>query len=316
MKSDRLVSLMLLLQARSPRSARELSRTLEVSTRTIYRDVDALSAAGVPVYAERGSSGGIVLSEGYRQAITQFSTDELHALFLAAADPLAELGVGGHERALHKLAGALPDLQRRAAEQARRRIFLDHNKWYRAQQNTPLLAALRRCVWDDRQVRLRYRDRIGAQTERVVDPFGLVSKAGVWYLIARNGDDGEMRTFRVERIAGADELDTQFARPAEFDLEQHWRDAMRAVERPSEIFEATLVVRADSIELVTSFWECETIEDAPHGRTVRVRFSSHEVALSQIAGWGNRVRVIDPAHLRDGAIEHARAILAAYEVGV
>ncbi|HKU67997.1 MAG TPA: HTH domain-containing protein, partial [Candidatus Baltobacteraceae bacterium] len=149
MKSDRLVSLLLMLQARSPRSARELAQALEVSARTIYRDVEALSVSGVPVYAERGSSGGIALADGYRRAITQFSTEELHALFLAAADPLAELGVTGHQRALDKLAGALPDLQRRAAQQARQRILLDHNRWYRLEQPAALLAVLRRAVWED-----------------------------------------------------------------------------------------------------------------------------------------------------------------------
>src|SRR5579871_5272065 len=111
MKSDRLLSMLLMLQARSPRSARELADALEVSKRTVYRDMESLGAAGVPVYAERGSSGGIALAEGYRQAITRFNTDELHALFLAASDPLSELGVSGHKGALHKLAGALPDLQ-------------------------------------------------------------------------------------------------------------------------------------------------------------------------------------------------------------
>ncbi|HET9097422.1 MAG TPA: WYL domain-containing protein, partial [Candidatus Baltobacteraceae bacterium] len=210
MKSDRLVSLLLLLQARSPRCARELAQALEVSARTIYRDVEALSLSGVPVYAERGSTGGIALAEGYRKAITQFSTEELHALFLAAADPLAELGVTGHARALDKLSGALPDLQRRAAQQARQRILLDHNRWYRLEQPTALLAVLRRAVWEDRQVSIRYRDRNGAQTERTIDPYGLVSKAGVWYLVARQ-QDGDFRTFRVERVAHGEELPSRFA---------------------------------------------------------------------------------------------------------
>jgi predicted DNA-binding transcriptional regulator YafY len=311
MKSDRLISLLLLLQARSPRSARELSETLEVSMRTVYRDVEALSFAGVPVYAERGSAGGILLAEGYRQAITQFSTDELHALFLAAADPLTELGVSGHKGALHKLAGALPDLQRRAAEQARQRILLDHNKWYRAQQPGPLLAALRRAVWDDRRVRIHYRDRNGTPTERVVDPLGLVSKAGIWYLIARQ-ENGEMRTFRAERILQADELPAQFTRPADFDLEAHWRSSMSAVERPVDTYDVLLFVAHDELEMITGFYETQVVSEEPDGKTVRVRFPGQRVALWQVAGWGARVRAIDPPDLRTALIEHAHEMLRAY----
>jgi len=311
MKSDRMVSLLLLLQARSPRSARELANTLEVSMRTVYRDVEALSWAGVPVYAERGSSGGIMLAEGYRKAITQFSTEELHALFLAAADPLAELGVSAHARALDKLEGALPDLQRRAAQQARQRILLDHNRWYRAAQPAPLLAALRRAVWDDRQVRMRYRDRAGASTDRVIDPFGLVSKAGVWYLIAREAN-GDMRTFRAERIVDAEELPTQFTRPDGFDLEAHWRSSTAAMERPSEAYDATLFVPSDEMEAITGFYESEPIEDRDGGKVLRIHFPAYRVALWQVAGWGPRVRVIAPAELRDAVIEQAHETLRAY----
>lgn len=311
MKSDRLVSLLLLLQARSPRSARELADALEVSSRTIYRDVEALSLSGVPVYAERGSTGGIVLAEGYRKAITQFSTEELHALFLAAADPLAELGVTGHQRALDKLSGALPDLQRRAAQQARQRILLDHNRWYRLEQPAALLAVLRRAVWEDRQVSIRYRDRNGAQTERTIDPYGLVSKAGVWYLIARQ-QDGEFRTFRVERIQNGDDLPSRFARDEKFDLEAHWRSANAALARPAEWYEATLHVATDWCEWVMSYNEHDLVGEDEHGKTLRMRFHSLREAIYQTAAWGPRVRVLEPAELLQALAEHAREMLALY----
>lgn len=312
MKSDRLVSLLLLLQARSPRSARELAQALEVSARTIYRDVEALSLSGVPVYAERGWNGGIALAEGYRKAITQFSTEELNALFLAAADPLAELGVTGHQRALDKLAGALPDLQRRAAQQARQRILLDHNRWYRSEQPTAMLALLRRAVWEDRQVCITYRDRAAKLTERTVDAYGLVSKAGVWYFIARQ-PDGEFRTFRVERIAKADDLISRFTRDGAFDLEAHWRASNAAYQRPAETYEATLHVRHDSLEWVTSFNENEVLSEDEHGKTLRMRFPALRAAVHQIAGWGMNVRVLDPAELLAALADHAREMLARYE---
>jgi predicted DNA-binding transcriptional regulator YafY len=312
MKSDRLVSLLLMLQARSPRSARELADALEVSARTIYRDVEALSLSGVPVYAERGSSGGIALAEGYRKAITQFSTEELHALFLAAADPLAELGVTGHQRALDKLAGALPDLQRRAAQQARQRILLDHNRWYRLEQPAALLAVLRRAVWEDRQIALEYRDRTGAVSQRTIDPYGLVSKAGVWYLIARQ-QDGEYRTFRVERVAKADELPTRFTRDGAFDLEAHWRQSNAALERPMEWYDATLYVVNEMLEWVVSYNDAEVLSADERGKTLRMRFPSFRAAVYQVAGWGKSVRVLTPPELHQALAEHARELLAAYE---
>lgn len=311
MKSDRLVSLLLLLQARSPRSARELAEVLEVSARTIYRDVEALSFSGVPVYAERGSTGGIGLADGYRKAITQFSTEELHALFLAAADPLAELGVTGHQRALDKLSGALPNLQRRAAKQARERILLDHNRWYRVEQPTALLAVLRRSVWEDRQVSIRYRDRKGAMTERTIDPYGLVSKAGVWYLVARQ-QNGEFRTFRAERIANAQELTSCFSRDDKFDLETHWRATNAAMQRPVEWYEATLHVLSEAAEWVMSYNEHEVLAEDEHGKTLRMRFHTLRVAVSQIAGWGASVRALAPPELLQALAEHAREMLAMY----
>ncbi len=311
MKSDRLVSLLLLLQSRSPRSARDLSLALEVSARTIYRDVEALSLSGVPVYAERGSAGGIALAEGYRKAITQFSTEELHALFLAAADPLAELGVTGHRRALDKLAGALPDLQRRAAQQARQRILLDHNRWYRLEQPAALLSVLRRAVWEDRQLSIHYRDRTGSITQRTIDPYGLVSKAGVWYLIARQ-TDGEYRTFRAERIAHADESAARFTRDEHFDLEAHWRDSNAALQRPTEWHEATLYVPNDSLEWVMSSHDSAVLSEDEHGKTIRMRFPSFGVAVYQIAGWGAAVRALEPPELLQALGRHARELLARY----
>lgn len=283
--------------------------------RTIYRDVEALSTAGVPIYAERGSNGGIVLADGYRQAIAQFSTDELHALFVTATDPLADLGVRGHEYALHKLEGALPELQRRAARKARERVLLDHNRWYRTQQPAEVLAALRRAVWDERRLRMQYRDRIGTDTTRAIEPLGLVSKAGIWYVIART-PEGEMRTFRADRIVGIEDLPERFERPADFDLEAYWRSSQTAMERPAETYEAVLDVQTDALEMVGSFWECETVAEHENGKTLRVKFPSQRSALTSIAGWGAQVRVIHPDEMRAAVIDYARELLRAYSAEV
>lgn len=313
MKSERLVSLMLLLQGRNRRSARELAQALEVSMRTIYRDVEALAAAGVPLYAERGSGGGIILSDGYRQAIAQFSSDELNALFAAATDPLADLGVNAHQRALHKLEGALPDLQRRAAQKVRQRVLLDHNRWYRTQQPAEVLATLRRAVWDDRKIELQYRDRTGAETTRTVDPLGLVSKAGVWYLIARDAN-GEERTFRAERIVTAKELPERFTRPESFDLGAYWIASQAAMQSGADPYEVTLRAQNDAVDMIVSFWNAQIVDHGDGEKTLRVRFPSQSAAVSQITGWGTRVRIVEPRDLLDAAIAHLREALASYEL--
>lgn len=312
MKSERLVSLLLLLQSRSPRPARELAQAMGVSMRTIYRDVETLGMSGVPVYAERGNTGGIALSDGYRRAIAQFSTDELHALFVSASDPLAEIGVTGHNLALHKIKGALPDLQQRAADKARQRILIDHVKWYRPRQPAEVLATLRRAVWDDRVVRITYRDRAGTETTRTIEPLGLVAKAGVWYAVSRA--NGELRSFRAERILDVQETGDSFTRPPEFDLEVYWRSSMSAFEHFSDQpFDAELLVEADSIEMLTAYFPYEMLEDRGTERLVRVQFPSQAVAVSQVMMLSTRVKRISPAALHDAVMERARRFVAALE---
>ncbi|HYZ16815.1 MAG TPA: WYL domain-containing protein [Candidatus Acidoferrum sp.] len=310
MRSDRLLSLLLLLQARNPRSARELATLLEVTPRTIYRDVDALSAAGVPVYVERGAGGGIALPDGYRQSLAHFSIDELHALFVASAQPLHDLGFAGPAAALSKIEGALSDGARRDAAKARERVLLDQNKWNRAEQPGAVLAAVRRALWDDRRLRMRYRDRVGTTSERVIEPLGLVAKAGVWYVVARE-PKGELRTFRAERIVSVEELAERFVRPADFDLERHWFAATAALERPTETFDVTVRVRADETGPV-SYWEARLVSDEGERKTYLVRFPGEDAALFQIVAWGARAEVLEPASLRAAAILRAKELLALY----
>ena len=314
MKADRLISLLLLLQSRRRCTARLLAETLEVSERTIYRDVDALGAAGVPVYADRGSNGGIALADGYRRALTHFNEDEIRALFVSGASPLADLGLDhGLDRALEKLRGGLVEVQRRAAEEARSRIHLDQRRWNQEEPSRELLTALRRAVWDDRRLKMRYEDRNRKATTRTIDPLGLVSKAGVWYAIARC--DGEMRSFRVDRIAAIEELPGRFERPAGFDLERYWSESTRrfARESRSETCVATMCVRVEALERVTtSYWPNEIVSSNGDEAIVRVTFSGEEVAVFQSIAWADCVRIVEPAALRDAVVARARQVLDGY----
>src|SRR5689334_16595189 len=190
MRADRLLSIMLLLQVHRRITARELARRLEVSERTIHRDMDALGAAGIPIYAERGVGGGWALAEAYQTNLTGLNEAEIQALFLATPPQLlADLGLRqAADAALIKLLAALPAISRRDAEFARQRIHVDGAGWLRAREAVPFLAAIQEALWQDRKLRLTYQRADDTTVERLVDPLGLVAKSSVWYLVA--GVDG------------------------------------------------------------------------------------------------------------------------------
>ncbi len=313
MKADRLISLLLLLQSRRQCSARLLAEHLEVSERTIYRDVDALSAAGVPVYAERGSTGGIALADGYRRALTNFDEDEVRALFVSGASSLADLGLErGLSRALEKLRGGLADVHRRAADKSRSRIHLDQRRWNQPEPPRMLLTTLRRAVWDDRRLRIRYEDRNKALTTRTVDPLGLVSKAGVWYLIARCNDD--LRSFRVERVRSAAELAERFERPHDFDLERYWRESSARFNELSRSADCIVTLRAanDALQRITFYWPAEIVTRGSRESLVRLTFPGDEVALFQALAWSDVATLLEPVELRDAVVTRARQALMRY----
>ncbi|MGZ3516320.1 MAG: helix-turn-helix transcriptional regulator [Vulcanimicrobiaceae bacterium] len=315
MKADRLIALLLLLQNAERRTAQELAAALEVSQRTIYRDVDALAVAGVPVLADRGPAGGISLSAGYRKALTHLAEEEIRALFVANTAVLADLGLGsGLDRALDKLRGTFSDAQRRAAEKVRGRIYIDQRRWNQGDPPVEKLALLHRAVWDDRRVRLEYEDRQRALSTRAVDPFGLVSKAGVWYLVARTQEG--YRSFRIDRIRDVVELQERFERPADFDLDEHWRaTTMQMVEKQPRGLTVTLRASPDAIDDVCSYWPYERV-DSDDALTVRMSFSSEEAALRNCVMWGAGVEILDSPALCEAVIAHARKILARYEQAV
>jgi predicted DNA-binding transcriptional regulator YafY len=303
---------MLLLQGSHRMTARELATNLEVSIRTVYRDVDALCESGVPIHMERGPLGGIVLADDYRRALAQFTSDELESLFASGPGPMLDLGIRAHPQALRKLLGALPGPQRRAAEASRDRLLLDHNRWGRGEQPTSLLAQLRRACERERRVSVRYRDRTRSVTERVVDPLALVAKAGVWYLIAREHEKG-YRTFRVERMLAVEELAETFVRPADFNLEAHWSASVASIENASESsYDVVVRVRTEAIARLTSFWKNETLAEDADTTTVRIEFPSREMAAVQMLVLGQALEIVSPADLPSVIVEYARSALERY----
>src|SRR5690349_22984212 len=237
MRGDRLVALLMLLQARRRMTARALAAELEVSERTIYRDMDALSAAGVPVVAERGPQGGCALLDGYRTDLTGMTEGEIQALFLAGgAGPLADLGWQDAGKAARlKLAAALPAARRAGLEQMRLRLHLDTAGWAEAEEPVPCLPAIQEALLHDRRLRFAYSRGDGRAVKRHVEPYGLVAKGTVWYLVGGLVQQAPVygvarvqaarkpiHVYRVSRMGDARVTDETFTRPEHFDLPAYW----------------------------------------------------------------------------------------------
>lgn len=225
MRASRLISLLLLLQNRGRMTAYQLADELEVSVRTVYRDVEALGTAGIPLYGDAGHGGGYQLLDGYRTRLTGLTADEAQAVFLAGLPgPAAELGLGEMlATAQLKLRAALPAALREQAGRIQERFHLDAPGWYGNVDEAPHLAAVAAAVWDRHAVWVRYRRwKAPIEVERRLEPYGLVLKAGRWYLVAAAGG-GTTRTYRVDKIIELRSLDEQFESPAGFDLVTYWR---------------------------------------------------------------------------------------------
>jgi predicted DNA-binding transcriptional regulator YafY len=224
MRASRLVSIVLLLQTRGRITADALAAQLRVSVRTIYRDIEALQASGVPLYGEAGHDGGYRLVGGYRTQLTGLTPDEAAALWLMALPgPAGELGMAdAAATASVKVRAALREELRRGADTVSQRVHIDPAGWYQEPIDTPFLGVIADAVWRQQRVRVRYRRwKAPDEVERVLDPYGLVLKSGRWYVVAASG--GDVRTYRISEVLEAAPLPEYFDRPTGFDLPGHWR---------------------------------------------------------------------------------------------
>jgi predicted DNA-binding transcriptional regulator YafY len=318
MRADRLLSIMLLLQVHRRVTARELAARLEVSQRTIHRDMEALGMAGVPVVAERGSNGGWSLMEEYRTNLTGLSKDEAQALFLIQpARLLADLGLGkAADAALIKLLAALPASNRDDAEYARQRIHVDLSGWHRANESIASLPVIQQAVWQGRRLQVVYeRGPHCEAVERVVDPLGLVAKGSAWYLVA--AAEGVPRTYRVSRVTQATLLDEACERPKDFDLTAYWEASTASFKANLPRYEARLRVAAEVLPRLAFAGRFARIEQtsapaADGWSEVQVRFDVEEMAIEYALSFGPQVEVIAPAALRDKVIEMARRVIDFY----
>lgn len=302
MRADRVLALLLLLQARGRLTASELATRLEVSRRTVYRDIVALGSAGVPVRTEPGVNGGIELLDGWRTDLTGLTEPELEALFTSAAGPAFESAMG-------KLAAALPAETGRRAGRMRERLLVDSAGWGRRGATSPHLRVVQDAVFADRRLRLRYRRAEEQVVERTVDPLGLVLKAGVWYLLA--DVDGKRRSFRLSRIEDALALDDPARRPRAFDLAAAWREQTAGWDAGRTALTVTVRVAAADLPLVLRV-AGDRIRGNPRRGLVRMAFPAIEPAAAFLSSFGGMVEALDPPELRRELVRRATEIVSLY----
>jgi len=326
-RASRLLTILLTLSVRGRVSAAELADELEVSQRTIYRDVEALSAAGVPIYATRGRSGGFQLLDGYRTRLTGMTADEADTLFLAGLPgAAADLGLGSVLAATQvKLLAALPPELRERAARIRDRFYLDAPGWLRENDAPPHLATIADSVWTQRRIDVRYERSNRQLGERRLEPLGLVLKAGTWYLVAapEPADGRGPRTYRVSRVHAAAIRDDTFERPAGFDLEAFWAEYQRGYEK--RVYSDTALVRLSPDGRTLLFLvgpiaarrarAAMSEPDQDGWTTTRIPIESVRHGQHALLQLGEHVDVLEPTELRDAIAATARTLVARYSAG-
>lgn len=318
MRADRLLSILFLLQSRGKISTRLLADELEVSPRTIHRDMEALSAAGIPVIAERGTNGGWRLMETYRSQLAGLKKDELLALFLSPSSKLlTDLGL--NEDALkgkQKLWSAVPGMFQQEARHIWERIYIDTGTWRDSREQLPFLPLLMQAVSEEKRLNMVYRRLDGETVNRVVEPLGLVAKSNRWYLVAKR--EQAYRTYRASRIEALKVLQETFQRPERFNLERYWQESKQDfINRLPEVrvnvkATANVLSRLTFSEKFVRIVRTEAAEE-DGWFDVELSFQSEEDAAACILGFGNEIRILHPESLKRKVVERAKEVLRLYK---
>jgi len=318
MRADRLLSIVLLLQAHHRLTSRSLAERLEVSERTIHRDMEALSGAGIPVIAERGATGGWSLMSDYKTTLTGLNESEIQSLFLTKPTKvLADLNLErAAEGALLKLLASVPTSYRNGVERSRKRIYVDVTGWARRDEAVPLLPVLQESIWLERQLSFTYERGFDCDpVMRVLSPLGLVAKGSAWYLVG--SIDNQLRSYRVSRITDAEVLDQPAQFPEEFDLEQFWQQSTTKFKTNLPNYRATFRVSPDVFPRLPFAGRFARVgeagaTDAQGWIEVEVGFDVEEMACEYALSFGSKLEVIAPNSLRTKVIEMAQEIVDSY----
>ena len=319
MRAGRLLSILMLLQSRGRMSAQDLADEVEVSVRTIYRDIDHLSGSGVPVTVERGANGGFELLDGWRTRLTGFTPSEAQAVFMAgAAGPAAQLGLGDAVASSQlKLLAAMPPEWQADARRVSSRFHLDPVGWYQSATRVDHLPEVAQAVWSERRLDIEYESWKGV-VERRIEPLGLVMKAGQWYVVA--GAEGEPRTYRLSNIRALKVRAETFKRPRHFDLARHWTASIERFE--SGLYRATAVVRVSAAGLGRlrglSAAVAESVDrsrkkaDKSGWVRVTIPIESVDRAADELLRLGPECEAIEPKALRERLAQSAKGMARLY----
>lgn len=320
MRADRLLSILMLLQTKGQMTAQELADKLEVSPRTIYRDLEALSISGVPVYAERGPNGGCMLMESYRTNLTGLKEQEVRALFMFTVPGLmADLGINKEsESALLKLTAALPVPFQQDVAEMRQRLHLDPTGWFQPEEPVPHLTILQEGIWQEKRVRIVYRRGDGQWVTRLLEPYGLVAKASVWYVVGVM--QGRLNVYRVSRIQESELTDGRFTRLADFNLPTYWKEWCEQFENIKTRCAVRIrVAPAGMVTVVQTLGEgvyhlaTQTGQIDSNGRTILdLTFESPDAACRQLIGLGTLIEVLEPDEVRQKIFATAVQIATYY----
>ena len=320
MRADRLLSIVLLLQAHHQLTARELASRLEVSERTIHRDMDALSGAGIPIVAARGLGGGWSLLGEYRTTLTGLTEAEIQSLFVTKptkllADLRLEKAADGAQL---KLLASLPSSFRKGAERARQRIHIDVSGWSKREEAVPFLPVLQEALWLERKLNITYeRGEDSQPVDRLLSPLGLVAKGNVWYLVA--SIDESVRSYRVSRIVQAEILDEPAPIPSDFNLAHYWEQSSSTFKSSVPNYLATFWVSPSvllRLSFAGRFARVNVTEetDARGWKKVHVGFDVEEMACEYAVSFGPNLEVIEPLSLREKVVAMTKATLEFYTI--
>ncbi|KPK93727.1 MAG: hypothetical protein AMJ88_06995 [Anaerolineae bacterium SM23_ 63] len=318
MRADRLLSLLMILQTQGRRTAQELAAELEVSERTIHRDIEALSIAGVPVYATRGPGGGCDLLNSYRTSLTGLNEDEVRALFMVSIPaPLAQLGVSQKlKNALLKITTEMSAAPQYLEQWVHQRIHVDVVPWFQPEEPVPHLGTLHQAVSQDRRLQLTYQLHFDARAKWVVDPYGLVTKAGIWYLVCSR--EGKIRVYRVSKVLAAKALDDHFDRPEGFELAECWKAWCSDVEDSRPRYSVKTRVSVELLPHLRSYFgdsfdDLYKQTDSQEGWiTANLHFETLEAARNRLLGYGRAIEVLEPEALRLSIIDFASQVRDLY----
>jgi predicted DNA-binding transcriptional regulator YafY len=315
-----MVSILLLLQAQGQMTAKQLAESLEVSERTINRDMEALSSAGIPVLAERGKSGGWKLLDGYQTKLTGLKESEIQSLFVSLPAPLLhDLGLTQtYKDANGKLLAALPVGLRESAKSVWNRIHIDMSTWRQQQEKIAVFETLKTAVWQDHKLQIEYKRMDGKINTYLVQPLGLVAKGSKWYFIASKENE-ELRSYRASRIRSAVPCEETFERPKDFDLAQYWSRATKAFVESLPSFEVQVEVTAKMLPRLTFENRVVPLIEMENNNKdwipVKLSFHTEDEAKSYILGFANQIKVIEPKEMQEQILKMAEATVAFYKAG-